>query len=128
MSEETARFQRLPEGTAGGAKIASRQAANPRLTAREANDERQFLALLRARLGEPDPRGDSAFSYSIRDTQTGVVFEAYSAQSGPSYGGSPPKHFVDFVGHDNRTKPEVMQVLADFERWLEAEGEPEPPA
>ena len=133
MREEAARFRRLPAGAAGGAKIASRQAANPRLTHREATDVRQFLALLRRRLGEPDPRSDSAFSYSIRDTQTGVVFEAYSAQSGPSYGGSPPAHFVDPGANDNRTRPEVMQVLADFERWLESEdveseGEPESPA
>lgn len=128
MREETARFKRLPGRAAGGAKIAGRRDANPRLTPREANDERQFLALLRKRLGEPDPRGDSAFSYSIRDTQTGVVFEAYSAQSGPSYGGSPPDHFIDFEANDNRTKPEVMQVLTDFERWLESEDEPKSPA
>lgn len=128
MRQGDARFQRLPKGVAGGAKIASRRAANPRLTVREAVNEKPFLALLRKRLGEPDPRPDSDFSYSILDTQTGVVFEAYSAQSGPSYGGYPPEHFIDLEANDTRTKPEVMQVLADFERWLESEDEPETPA
>lgn len=126
MRVEAGRFQRLTGRVAGGAKIASRRDANPRLTPREAMDVALFLALLRRRLGEPDPRSDSAFSYSVRDTQTGIVFEAYSAQSGPSYGGSPPDHFVDSEANDNRTKPEVMQVLADFERWLESGDEPEP--
>jgi hypothetical protein len=112
------RFERLPRAAAGGAKIAGRHDANPRLAWAEASDDDRFLPLLRRRFGDPDDRGDVRFSYSIRDNETGVEFEAYSGASGPAYGGSPPDHFIDFENNDNRTKPEVMAVLAAFEEWL----------
>jgi hypothetical protein len=120
MAHEGPRFRRLAKGSAGGAKIASRRDANPRLSPLEAVEDGPFLALLRAHLGEPDHRGDSAFSYCVRDTVLGVDFEAYSGPSGPAYGGSPPDHFIDFARNDNRTKPEVLRSLAAFEAWLAA--------
>jgi hypothetical protein len=125
MEPDNARFRRLPRGRAGGAKIASRRDVNPRLTPLEAVDDKRFLALLRKRLGEPDPGGDRDYSYSVRDTEREIEFEAYCGQSGPAYGGSPPDHFVDFEANDNRTKPEVLQALSDFERWLEAAADAE---
>jgi hypothetical protein len=125
MAHESTRFKRLPKGSAGGAKIASRRDANARLTPLEAIDDDRFLALLRRRLGEPDQRGDSAYSYCVRDTAREIDFEAYSGPSGPAYGGSPPDHFVDFEANDNRTKPEVLQTLSDFDHWLEANDDAE---
>jgi hypothetical protein len=83
----TAEFVRLPCHAAGGVKLCGRRVVNPSLWYEQSIDPDHFLYGLRARLGEPDPRGDSLYSYSERDTRTGVEFEAYSAQSGPAYGG-----------------------------------------
>lgn len=116
------RFQRLSYGSAGGAKLAGRKDVNPDISWSEAMDDSGFLALLRRKLGAPERRGDSQYSYSVRDCETGFVFEIYSGLSGPAYGGSPPDHFVDFENNDNRTKPELLRVLAEFEKWLNESG------
>lgn len=118
MTHRTPRFMRLAKGAAGGAKMASRRDANPRLAPLEAVADAPFLELLRERLGEPDQRGDSLFSYCVRDSMFGVDFEVYSGPSGPAYGGSPPDHFIDFERNDHRVRPEVLRSLADFEEWL----------
>lgn len=118
MPPDPGRFQRLPAGSAGGVKIALRQEVNPSLPRREAEDAGGFARLLHSLLGPPDRRGDSPFSYSIRDTVTGVEFEVYGGAGGPAYGGCPDDHFINFDGGDNRTRPEVLRVLAIFEEWL----------
>jgi hypothetical protein len=118
MMAHDLRFQRLGEGAAGGVKIATRRQANAGLSSAQAADANAFLALLQVRLGAPDKRGDVMFSYSVRDVLTGVEFEAYAGASGPAYGGVPADHFVDFEGGDNRTKQDVLDVLAVFEQWL----------
>ena len=105
-------------GTGGGVKLCGRNAVNPSLPADNVRDPSAFLRVLRAKLGEPDNVADANYSYSIRDLQTGVEFMAYSAQSGPAYGGSPVDCFVDFENNDYRLKPAVLETLTDFERWL----------
>ncbi len=112
------RYVRLGPGEAGGVKLANRHLVNPDLSDDEVYDVRGFSALLTTRFGTPDPAGDADYSYSILDRHTGVRFEAYAAQSGPAYGGSPAECFVDYDNDDYRLKPEVMQALVDFERWI----------
>ena len=110
-------FERLSRGAAGGIKLAPRRAVNPSLSHERAMDPDRFLHGLRARLGEPDPRGDSLFSYSVRDRGTGIEFEAYSAQSGPAYGGD-IDHFAEVSRGEVRA--DVLEVLARFDAWVEA--------
>ncbi len=112
-----AAFERLPRGAAGGIKLCPRRAVSPSLSYEQAMDSARFLRGLRARLGEPDPRGDSLFGYSVRDTATGVEFEAYSAQSGPSYGGD-PDYFADLAR--GKLRDDVLDALARFDAWVEA--------
>jgi len=114
------RFVRLPARAVGGAKLSGRAAVNPALTPAEAADVALFGRLLAARLGAPDHTSDADYTYCIRDQQNGVDFRAYSAQSGPAYGGSPADCFVDLENNDNRVKPGVLDTLASFETWLGA--------
>lgn len=112
-----AEFERRPRGFAGSIKIIPRRNANPSLTFQQAMDPDRFLRGLRARLGEPDPSGDTLFSYLVRDRRTGIQFEAYSAQSGPAYGGS-PAYYADISR--GRVREDVMEVLTRFDAWVEA--------
>lgn len=112
------RFLRLPAGTAGGVKLCGRDRVNSSLTPQQARDTALFLVALQNRLGLPDDASDADYSYSVRDQQSGVEFMAYSAQSGPAYGGSPVDSFMDFERNDYRIKPIVLSVLADFENWI----------
>jgi hypothetical protein len=114
-----ARFIRLPAGTAGGTKLCGRDQVNLALSHEEGMDVARFGRELAARLGPPDQVGDTDYSYSIRDTQTGVEFEAYAAQSGPAYGGSPSESYTDFESGDYRLKQDVLRTLTEFESWLE---------
>jgi hypothetical protein len=114
------RFMRLAARAVGGAKLAGRRAVNPALSHKESFDSRRFGALLAARFGVPDTGGDDEYSYPIQDLETGVRFLAYSAQSGPAYGGSPADCFIDYDRDDYRLKPEVLRALQDFEAWLTA--------
>lgn len=113
-----ARFVRLPAGTAGGTKLCGRVQVNPTLSRDEAMDVARFGRKLAARLGPPDQVGDADYSYSIRDLQNGVEFEAYAAQSGPAYGGSPGESYTDFENGDYRLKQETLRTLTEFESWL----------
>jgi hypothetical protein len=110
-------FERLPRRAAGGVKLCGRRTVNPSLTFERAMDPARFLRGLRARLGEPDPRGDSLYSYSVRDTVTGVEFEAYSAQSGPAYGGR-MHYFTDEP--PGQVREDVLDALTRFDPWVEA--------
>jgi hypothetical protein len=105
-------------------KLANRHQVNPRLTREEAADPDRFRRDLEACLGPPDDSSDAEFSYCVRDRQTGLSFLAYSAQSGPAYGGEGPDCCVDFEGHDYRIRPEVLRSLAEFEEWLLAASRP----
>lgn len=113
------RFERVPNGTVSGTKLCGREVVNPGLTQSESIDAERFLHELEARLGPPERRGDDLFTYTVRDRHTGLVFRAYSAQSGPSYGGRPTDCFEQGpAGY--RLRGEVLSVLAEFDRWLEA--------
>lgn len=63
-----------------------------------------FLARLWALFGQPPTEIDDGFSYSVKDSTTGLTFTAYSGSSGPAFGG------VDDAG--------IEQVLDDFEAVL----------
>lgn len=101
------RFERLPPHAAGGCKMCNRDGVNPRLPPEQLLRPGEFLARLWARFG-PAERSDDGFSYSVRDRQTGLSFEAYSGASGPAYGAEPEHH------------SQLRPVLEAFERWLDA--------
>lgn len=110
------RFERLASGLAGGTKIASRKLANPHLSIEKAMDENRFLEGLKHLFGTPDQLGDTLFSYSIRELETGIEFEVYSAQSGPAYGGT-LQHYDDLK--TGKLKMEVLYVLLLFDTMIE---------
>lgn len=119
----SSQYLRLSAGIGGGVKLCGRAHVNPTLSPTDALDVERFRRKLEARFGRPDHVADADYSYSVRDNLTGVEFEAYSAQSGPAYGGAPADSFVDFDQDDYRIKPEVFRTLAAFDAWLEG-GQP----
>lgn len=112
------RFERIGAGTIGGVKLCGRDIANPQLSHAESIDEQRALRGLEARFGPPDRGGDQTYSYSIRDRQTGLEFRAYSAQSGPSYGGAPELFEQTSAGY--RLRDDVREVLRVFDEWVES--------
>lgn len=60
-----------------------------------------FVSRLWARFGPPRSVGDEGFTYDLVDRETGLAFSAYSAGSGPAYGGDA-----------------TLEVLEVFERWI----------
>lgn len=63
-----------------------------------------FLARLWALFGQPPSEIDDGFSYTVRDSTTGLTFTAYSGPSGPAFGGG--------------DEPGLARVLDDFEALL----------
>lgn len=48
-----------------------------------------FLSRVWKIYGKPQENNYEGFSYTFMDNQTGLIFTAYSAGSGPAYGGKP---------------------------------------
>jgi len=48
-------------------------------------DPSKFLAQLWGMFGKPQSIGFEGFTYQIQDSNTGIIFQAYSAGSGPAY-------------------------------------------
>jgi hypothetical protein len=71
----------------------------------EEGDIGDYLSRLWALYGAPDLE-DKGFSYTLKDQETGFLFTAYSASSGPSYGGF------------RETKKELLPVLELFDELL----------
>lgn len=67
-----------------------------------------FLGRLWALFGPPDAIGDEGFTYVIQDTDSGLVFTAYSGASGPAYGGLP------------RDREALAPVLDAFDALIDA--------
>ena len=58
-----------------------------RINLQPTDDFGDFLSRLWALYGPPDEVGFEGFIYIFRDTETDLIFTAYSAGSGPAYGG-----------------------------------------
>jgi hypothetical protein len=58
-----------------------------RINLQPTDDFGDFLSRLWALYGPPDEVGYEGFTYIFRDKETNVIFTAYSAGSGPAYGG-----------------------------------------
>lgn len=65
-----------------------------------------FLSRIWYLYGKPDDVSDEGFGYSFRDVNTGLVFTAYSAGSGPAYGG-------DFDNEEN-----LLPIINKFDKML----------
>ncbi len=66
-----------------------------------------FLARIWALYGPPDSVQFEGFFYAFQDTETGIRFSAYSAGSGPGFGGFP------------KDKESLLPVLDQFETMLD---------
>lgn len=111
------RFKKSQE-SAGSTKVISREKLNADLPREKANDPVHFLRKLWTAFDSPD-YSDEGYSYKIHDVQTNLKFEAYSAQSGPSYGGS--VQFYNQKPFDGRLKKEIYQTLLTFDQWIESQ-------
>jgi hypothetical protein len=110
------KFERLPAFSAGGTGLISRLYLNPSLIYSVAIDMEHFRNKLKMRFGDPD-KCDAGFSYSICEVHTGIKFEAYSAQSGPKYGGE-----IDLFDDQNKPhfiREDVLDILYEFDVWIE---------
>ncbi len=56
-----------------------------------------FISRLWAAFGKPQELMYEGFNYTIRHKETGIVFTAYSAGSGPAYGGSSEQEKINYV-------------------------------
>jgi hypothetical protein len=98
------RFVRVPrKGLLGSSKIRNRTFSSWHPT-RSTGD---FLSRIWALYGPPDSVEFEGFFYAFRDTETGISFSAYSAGSGPAFGGFP----VD--------RGRLVSVLDEFEAMLD---------
>lgn len=98
---EQNRFVLVPyENGSGTRSFRSWYVEDPHYTA-------MFLAKLWYLFGEPQHVGFEGFDYTIQDTKTGLIFTAYCAGSGPSFGGN----YEDFE--------RLESVINEFEDVLE---------
>jgi hypothetical protein len=67
-----------------------------------------FVSRIWAHYGPPDSIHFEGFDYTFRDKETGLIFSAYSAGSGPAYGGN------------RQDAIKLEPVLAAFDRLLES--------
>jgi hypothetical protein len=80
---DPSRFERVATSAAmGTGRIRNR------INLQDTNDFGDFLSRLWALYGPPDEIGFEGFTYTLRDKETGMIFTAYSAGSGPAYGGA----------------------------------------
>lgn len=76
------RFIRVESRLASGtSNIINREIKNPHALIGD------FLSRIWKIYGKPDIIGYEGFDYTFQDTETGLIFTAYSAGSGPAYGG-----------------------------------------
>ncbi len=111
----TQRFIRLPKESIVGFKIATRKEVNKKLSHLEAFDDTLFLSSLKALFGKPDLVGDGRLTYSIRDKENQIDFEAFLGSSGPSYGGY-VRHFENIS--EAKLLVEVEETLIAFDLYL----------
>jgi hypothetical protein len=95
-----------------GQKIASRRDVNQSLSVVEAFDERLFVKQISRNFGI-DRLRPGQFSIMIKEENSGLVFEAYANQSGPSYGG--PIEYLVHDGHGLKLRSDVAAILTEFE-------------
>jgi hypothetical protein len=115
------RFVRMPAGTIGGLKLANRVDVNKNISYEEATDVKRFGTLLQRAFGPPDTDTDADYSYIVRDDDTNVIVRAYSAQSGPAYGGEPDDCFADVASGNFTLRPSVERTLSELDAWLETQ-------
>lgn len=81
---EINRFVRVDDSLANGTSlILNREIKNPNSMTGD------FLSRIWKIYGKPQENNYEGFSYTFMDNQTGLIFTAYSAGSGPAYGGKP---------------------------------------
>jgi hypothetical protein len=102
QSADPSRFERVTPSKAIGT---SRR--RNRINLKQTDDFGDFLSRLWSLYGPPDEVGFEGFTYTFRDKETGMIFTAYSAGSGPAYGG--------FVEDASKLDP----ILDLFEKLLQ---------
>lgn len=106
----------LPEETT---RLCGRNEVNPALSFDDAVDGDRFAAQLSQCFGNPDHDDErEAEGITIRDCETGVIFEAYVGPAGPSYAGT-SLAYEDAASDDLRLRAVVIDTLAAFDAWLE---------
>lgn len=97
------RFQRIDDkNSSGTANIINREMKNPNSIIGD------FLSRLWKIYGEPKSIGYEGFEYTFKDIETGLIFTAYSAGSGPAYGGN----------YDEKEK--LLPIIKEFDKMLDS--------
>lgn len=100
---ENSRFERADNhNISSTSKLKSRAMKNPSSMIGD------FLSRLWQLFGEPLSVSYEGFDYIIKDTDSGMIFTAYSAGSGPAYGGK----------GDN--KEQLIPIIEIFDKMLDA--------
>lgn len=66
-----------------------------------------FLSRLWTLYGKPNGVAYEGFQYTFKDVQTGLIFTAYSAGSGPAYGGN------------SENKTALIPIITKFDKMLD---------
>lgn len=100
---EENRFQRVDDNLSSGTSIMiNREMKNPNSMIGD------FLSRIWKIYGEPKNVGYEGFGYTFKDKKTGLIFTAYSAGSGPAYG-----------GNDNE-KDKLLPIIKEFDKLLDS--------
>jgi hypothetical protein len=112
------RFVLVGADATGRAKVCDRAAVNPALAREAAHDVARFGAQLTTRFNLPHTDGTTRVAVCVRDTSTGLDFEAFAAPSGPAYGYAAAR--AEPLNSAAPPTDDLMLVLAAFDAWLVA--------
>jgi len=97
------RFIRIDDTLSNAtANIINRELKNPNAMIGD------FLSRIWKIYGKPDSVGYEGFGYTFKDKKTGLIFTAYSAGSGPAYGGK------------SEEKEKLILIIRDFDKMLDS--------
>lgn len=100
---EENRFQRVDDNLSRGTSVLmNREIKNPNTMIGD------FLSRIWKIYGEPKNVSYEGFGYTFKDKKTGLIFTAYSAGSGPAFGGK----------HDEKEK--LLPIIKEFDKMLDS--------
>jgi len=100
---EENKFQRVKDSLSRGtSKIINREMKNPNSMIGD------FLSRIWKIYGEPKRVSYEGFEYTFKDKKTGLIFTAYSAGSGPAYGGN------------EHEREKLILIINEFDKMLDS--------
>ncbi len=119
------RFARIAQSELLGSSKVRNRKVSLRYSMQPVGD---FLSRIWALYGPPNSVEFEGFSFAFRDTETGISFSAYSAGSGPAFGGFPldrerlPPVLDQFEAMLNEATPADCQIEYETDFGLYRSG------